>query len=597
MTAAPLSMIVPMAIACGLAALSPFMRRRGGYVAIAAALATLVLAAEALPDGGERLVVWFGGWEPRDGVALGVGLAIDGIGGGLAVFVAALGLAAAVIAARVITVEEVAFDALTLVFLAAMVGFCLTGDLFNMFVFFELMSVSAYVLVGYEVRQRAALEGSLTFAVTNSVGSILLLFGIALVYGRTGALNLAQIGATLTGGPHDTLLVVAFALVVCGLLVKAAIVPFHLWTADAYAVAPTPICIMLAGAFSELGLYGVARVYWSAFHGALEAHAPELRAVLIAAGLLTAVLGAVMCAAQHHLKRMLAFATIAQVGLFLVGIGLLSAEGIGGTAVWIVADGLVKAALFACVAMLQHRYGAVEEVDLHGRARELWPVGVLFVIGALMIASLPGTGPFLGKTLVEDAALAAGGYDWVPAVMLLATGLVAGTLLRAAGRVFWGVGPAPARDPAGDEAEEEAPERESGDGTSPLLWAPATVLLAASAAWGIVPGLRAAAGRAAAAFVDQPGYAAAVLERRAAAPLPAALHAPDAGAYLYAAGTLALALVVSAIELGREHSLPRPLAAAVGVLRGLHNGRPGDYVAWTVAGVALLTSVFALALQ
>ena len=151
-----------------------------------------------------------------------------------------------------------------------MVGFCLTGDLFNLFVFFELMSVSAYVLVGYEVGQRAALEGALTFAVTNTVGSILLLFGIGLLYGRTGALNLAQMGAALAPGA-DALVGVAFALIACGLLVKAAVVPFHLWTADAYAVAPTPVCILLAGAFSELGLFGLARVYWTVFDGALGA--------------------------------------------------------------------------------------------------------------------------------------------------------------------------------------------------------------------------------------------------------------------------------------------------------------------------------------
>src|SRR5213075_280428 len=155
------------------------------------------------------------------------------------------------------------------------------------------MSVAAYVLVGYQVRQRSPLEGSLTFAVTNSVGSILLLFGIGLLYGRTGALNLAQMGEALQSGPHDALVGVSFALIACGLLVKAAVVPFHLWTADAYAVAPTPVCILLAGAFSELGLYGLARVYWTVFHGAFDVEA--LRAVLVCAGALTGVLGAVMC--------------------------------------------------------------------------------------------------------------------------------------------------------------------------------------------------------------------------------------------------------------------------------------------------------------
>ena len=195
-----------------------------------------------------------------------------------------LGVAALVMCVEVIQVEDHLFDAIALVFIAAMVGFCLSGDLFDLFVFFELMSVCAYVLVGYEIRTRAPLEGSLTFAITNSIGSILLLSGIALLYGRTGALNLAQMGRALADGPADGLVVVSYALVAGGLLVKAAAVPFHFWTADAYAVAPTPVGLLLGGAFSELGLFGLARVHWTVFHDVLAPHEAELRAILVGLG-------------------------------------------------------------------------------------------------------------------------------------------------------------------------------------------------------------------------------------------------------------------------------------------------------------------------
>src|SRR3954467_3879705 len=188
-----------------------------------------------------------------------------------------------------------------------MIGYCLTGDLFNLFVFFELMSGAAYVLVGYEIQQRAPLEGALIFAVTNTIGGILLLFGIALLYGATGALNLAQLGRALAPSGPSALVCVAFALVATGLLVKAAVVPFHFWTADAYGVAPTPVLILLAGVFSELGLYGFARVYWAILEPALSGHQAAIRAIFVAMGLATGLLGALMALAQHHLKRMLAF--------------------------------------------------------------------------------------------------------------------------------------------------------------------------------------------------------------------------------------------------------------------------------------------------
>ena len=183
------------------------------------------------------------------------------------------------------------FHALILIFLGALAGFALTGDLFNMFVFFELMSVSAYALTAYRIDRPASLQGALTFAMTNSVGAVMILFGIALLYGRTGALNLAQVGEVLATRPSDGLVVVSFALITGGFLVKAAIVPFHFWLADAYAVAPTPAAIVFTGVMSDLGIYAVARIYVTVFEAPLEPHEAGLRAVLVGFGVLTALVG------------------------------------------------------------------------------------------------------------------------------------------------------------------------------------------------------------------------------------------------------------------------------------------------------------------
>jgi multicomponent Na+:H+ antiporter subunit D len=596
---APLAVLVPVLAATALAATSPIARRRvAGIVAVVAALAMAALCAATLAqaDGGV-LVVWFGGWTPRSGAAVGIDFAPDPLGAGLALFVAVLGVAALVMCVEVIKVEDHLFDAIALIFLAAMVGFCLTGDLFNLFVFFELMSVCAYVLVGYDIRARAPLEGSLTFAITNSIGSILLLLGIALLYGRTGALNLAQIGRVLAEGPADGLVVVSYALVSGGLLVKAAAVPFHFWTADAYAVAPTPVALLLGGAFSELGLFGLARVHWTVFHEVLAPAEPSLRVLFVVLGVLTGIVGAVMCAAQHHLKRMLAFATIADVGLFLVGVGLLDADGLAGAAVWIIGAGCVKAALFATVGLLNDRFGTVDEAALHGRGRELGLVGALFAVAALAVASLPPFGPFLGKTLVEDAALKTG-FWWVPAAMVVVSAVSGGALLRVAARVFLGRGrPAP-EDPhsAGAGSEESDEAREPRATAAILLWGPALALVVAALVWGVMPGLLGAAGRGAERFVGASAYADAVLRGRPLPPVASTLHGPTLTGWLYAAASVAGAVAVALAALGGARDrAPRAGARALAALRDLHSGRPGDYAAFAAAGVALLGGLVAIA--
>lgn len=601
---APLAFLVPI-LAGGLVALAAPLSSRAVTVAaaLAATVAAVVLCALLYAHTRDGTVVeWLGGWHPRAGVAFGIDLAADRLGAGLALFTAVLAIFAALLSARLILVSPQHFHAVALLFVAAMIAFCLTGDLFNLFVFFELMSVAAYVLVGYEVRQRRALEGALTFAVTNTTGSILLLFGIGLVYGETGALNLAQIGRALGASGASTTVAVAFGLIAAGLLIKAALVPFHLWVADAYAVAPTPVCIMLAGVFSELGLYGLARVWWTAFEPALGGGTGSLRVILVVAGVATGVVGAAMALTQHHLKRMLAYVAIAQVGVMTAGIGLLNADGLAGTAIFLVGDGLAKAALFVCVAVVQHRYDRLDVHALHGRARELPLVGATYGLAALAIAGLPPFGSFAGRALIEDAALRERGYRWVPALLALVCALSAAALVRAGVRVFAGRGrpapPDPRQEPSDDDEEraDEADEEAEGPRpVSPWLWGPAAVLVVLAILWGLVPDLASAATAAAARFVSAEGYAAVVLGGTPPPLEVPTVHPPGPTAYLYAAASVGAALLIAFAGL-RAPGLPRPLAGAVDRIRALHSGHPGDYVAWAAAGATVFTALFALTL-
>ena len=177
------------------------------------------------------------------------------------------------------------YHSLMLVFLAAMCGLCLTGDLFNLFVWFELMTAVAVGLCGYKSEERRPLLGALNFAISNTVGAFLSLTAVALLYAFTGSLNMSEVGRSLAAhNPGPVFVSVTFLLLIAGFLVKAAAFPFHFWLADAHAVAPTPVCILFSGVMVELGVYAIARLYWVVFAPLLGVECHAVQVILLTMG-------------------------------------------------------------------------------------------------------------------------------------------------------------------------------------------------------------------------------------------------------------------------------------------------------------------------
>jgi multicomponent Na+:H+ antiporter subunit D len=606
----PLPVVMPLLTAVIISALKPLLKQRrrllDGLAIAAGAVVTVILGMLVIRTAHGDLVYWVAGFRPLHRIAIGIDIVAEPLAAGLGCLAAALVTASMVFSWRYFERVSTYYHALMLTFLAGMVGFCLAGDIFDFFVWFELMSVSAYALTAYRPEERGSIQGALNFAITNSVGAFLSLSGIALVYGRTGALNMAEIGQAMGRHRHDGLVVVAFVLIITGLLIKAAIVPFHFWLADAVAVTSTPIGVLFSGVMVELSLYGVARVYWSMFGHALG-HRAVLTGTFLTLGLLTAVAGALFCFRERHIKRLLAFATISNAGLLLIGYGLLTPLGLAGAAVYVIGYAVLIAALFLLVGIVLHRLGSVNETALHGQGRRLRVTGILFTLASLGLAGMPPFATFLGKGWIEDAASAAG-LSWILIVIVFCSVIVGGAVLRVAGGVFYGFGDAPSEDAQmARQASEETGETELGRQHTPLsMIVPAVVLIIAALGLYAVPHLGWLVQDAAARFQDQAAYIRSVLSG-AHAPHPAALSrrgpmTVTLADVLTGAGSAVGGAVLAYVAL-HWRRLPvlrngsEPGVGLVLPIQQIQSGVVNDYVTWIVVGVACIGGVLAYAIR
>ena len=411
------SPVLLVAVPLGLAFCVPLVglvsRRSAGFVPLVACLFNLVVSTRLLPVAlREPIVTSIGGFAPPFCINLFVGP----IGVLLSALIALAGLAVSIYALAYINKGPTTrYHTLYLLLLVGATGVVLTGDVFNLFVFFEILCISSYALVAY-LGDRAGTESAIKYLIQGALGSALLLLGIGLLYGLFGTLNMADIAARM-GTAEPIPVFVAMALIVVGLGVEAAIFPLNAWLPDAHSSAPSSISAILSGIAIEVGLYAVVRMVFTVFG------ASSMLLFLVFLGLLTLLIGEMCAFAQSNIKRMLAYSSIGQIGLIVFALAMATSGSVAGGLFQLVSHTLSKALLFLAVGYMIYRSGSMEISSLEGMGERMPLTSLAFTVGAFSLVGLPPFVGFPSKFLIVRAALAEEGtlFAVLIGLVLLAT--------------------------------------------------------------------------------------------------------------------------------------------------------------------------------
>jgi len=323
----------------------------------------------------------------------------------------------------------------------------IAGDLFNLYVGFEILLVASYVLItlgGTESRIRTGV----VYIVVSLVSSILFLAAIAMVYGALGTVNMAQISERMSELPPSTQLVIHLMLLIA-FAIKAAVFPLSFWLPDSYPTAPAPVTAVFAGLLTKVGVYAMIRTETQLFATS------DVNTLLLVVGLATMVVGILGALAQAELKRILSFTLVSHIGYMVFGVAIATPAGLGAVAYYIVHHIVVQTTLFLAVGLIERRAGSTSILKVKGLMRAAPVLAVLFFIPAINLGGLPPFSGFIGKYALFEAAARIG----TPLMIVLIVGGIVTSLLtlyalmRAWNLSFW------REDDEPDEAELESLDR------------------------------------------------------------------------------------------------------------------------------------------
>ncbi len=396
---APL-MIVLLPVSAALLCMffSRLQKNLGSWIVIASIAAAFVAAVDTLQqilaNGGKAIHYWMGNWQPP----IGIEFVIDPLNGTLAVLVTFIALLVSVYSRPFVKDEGwlhiggyyTLFGLMTV----GMCGMIITGDVFNLYVFLEVMSLSGYGLIA--LGGRKSMLAAFRYLLIGTIGASLYLLGVGYMYALTGTLNMADMAVRAAEHLNSPLFALAVACFVIGFGIKMALFPLHGWQPDAYNYAHPGSAAFIAGCMSKVPAYAMIRFLFYMFgvdnpvvHAALN-----VLGILGVAGIL---LGSFMALAQYDFRRMLAYSSVAQIGYIAIGLAMGNMYGFIGAVLHIINHAFMKSALFLVIGGIQYRFGEVNLYRLGGMNKKMAISSLTVLFAALSMIGIPPTAGFFSK--------------------------------------------------------------------------------------------------------------------------------------------------------------------------------------------------------
>lgn len=421
-----LVVLVPMLVAPLLAAV-PSRGQLPWLIATLTSLLTFVVAigtvAQVFAHG--TLTYELGGWPPPFGIELVIGplsalmlLVITGAS------LMALLWGPASMNSEVGQEHQSLLYASWLLALCGLSGIAVTGDAFNIFVFMEISSLAAYVMVAAGPN-RQALTATFKYLITGTLGATFYLIGVGYLYMMTGTLNLADMATRLADVSSSMPVLIASGFILVGLALKAALFPMHAWMPNAYRFAPTPVAVFFAACSTKVALFVLIRFDFLILMPNLPGHANMLVGVLMPLSVAAMLVGSAVAIFERDLKRMLGYSSVAQIGYILLAFSLLSTAGLTAAIVHLFNHGLIKGALFMAVGTLVLRTGSSKLDDLAGIGKTMPLTMLAFCLAGVSLIGVPLTAGFISKWYLISAVLEHGSLGRMLLGAILVSSLMA----------------------------------------------------------------------------------------------------------------------------------------------------------------------------